>query len=78
MRVGVSGQTWRNWEDGQSGSAQKPAMVAYIAKQLDVDEDWLRHGGPLATDPPQPDGPGGMATSGRAPVTKRELTAIAA
>ncbi|CAI9417158.1 helix-turn-helix domain-containing protein [Nocardioides sp. T2.26MG-1] len=57
MRVGVSGQTWRNWEDGASGPAQKPAMLRYIAEQLDVDEDWLRDGGPLrGAGHPSPDG----------------------
>ncbi len=57
MRVGVSGQTWRNWEAGASASAQKPAMLRYIAEQLDVDEDWLRNGGPLRAAGLPPDGP---------------------
>lgn len=58
MRVGVSGQTWRNWEDGDSAGARKPAMLHFIAQQLDVDETWLREGGPLARSRPLPDGPG--------------------
>ena len=54
LRVGVSGQAWRNWEAGQSVGARKPAMLRYIAEQLHVDEDWLREGGPLTPglDPP--------------------------
>ena len=54
LRVGVSGQAWRNWEAGHSVGARKPAMMEYIAKQLHVDEDWLREGGPLTPglDPP--------------------------
>lgn len=46
-RVGVSGQTWRNWEAGASGGAKHPAMLRYIAGQLGVDETWLRNGGKL-------------------------------
>lgn len=79
MRVGVSGQTWRNWEDGASGSAQKPAMLRYIAEQLGVDEDWLRYGGPLTThEAPPPDGPGEVASATSPPVTKREPMLLAA
>ena len=67
LRVGVSGQTWRNWEDGKSSAAQKPAMLAYIAQQLGVDETWLRDGGPLAgagtQDAPRPDGPEGESAA---------------
>ena len=60
LRVGVSGQTWRNWESGASGAAKKPAMLAYIAQQLHVDEAWLRDGGPMAAaGNPRPDGPDG-------------------
>jgi len=41
-RVGVTGMTWRNWENGVgSKSARKPAMLHYIAAQLGVDVDWL-------------------------------------
>lgn len=62
LLVGVSGQTWRNWEDGASGPAQKPAMLRYIAEQLGVDEDWLRDGGPLSgAGRPSPDGPVALA-----------------
>jgi len=57
MRVGVSGQTWRNWEAGLSAPARKPAMLRYIAEQLCVDEAWLRDGGVLES--PRPGGPGG-------------------
>ncbi|GAW50573.1 uncharacterized protein PD653_4135 [Nocardioides sp. PD653] len=57
LRVGVSGQTWRNWEAGASASAQKPAMLRYIAEQLDVDEAWLRDGGPLLGGGPPDGGP---------------------
>jgi hypothetical protein len=52
--VGVTGTTWLNWERGKHlGSATKPAMLSYIARQLDCDEHWLREGGPLnaSTDP---------------------------
>ncbi len=62
LRVGVSGQTWRNWEDGDSGGARKPAMLRYIAERLGVDEKWLREGGPLAQMNPHPDGPDGGQT----------------
>ena len=58
MRVGVSGQAWRNWEAGKSPGARQPAMLAFIAQQLHVDEDWLRDGGPL-TSGPGPHTPGG-------------------
>ena len=58
LRVGVSGQAWRNWEAERSPGAHQPAMLAYIAQQLGVDEDWLRNGGPL-TGPSSPgDQPG--------------------
>ena len=50
LRVGVSGQAWRNWEAGHSVGARKPAMMEYIAKQLGVSEKWLREGGPLTPD----------------------------
>jgi transcriptional regulator with XRE-family HTH domain len=60
LRVGVSGQTWRNWEAGQSGPARRPAMLRYIAEQLGVSESWLREGGELQRAP-RPDGPGGGA-----------------
>lgn len=60
FRVGVSGTAWRNWEAGKSIGARKPAMLSYIARQLGVDEDWLRDGGPLRTaESPRPDGPDG-------------------
>lgn len=60
LRVGVSGQTWRNWESGSSKAAQKPAMLRYIAEQLRVSETWLRDGGPMAhAKNPHPDGPDG-------------------
>lgn len=48
LRVGVSGQAWRNWEAGTSPGAHQPAMLAFIAQQLGVDEDWLRNGGTLS------------------------------
>jgi len=55
-RVGVSGQTWRNWEAGHyTNAARKPAMLAFIANKLNVREEWLRDGGPL-TACPAPDG----------------------
>lgn len=53
-RVGVTGQSWRNWEAGRSVGARKPAMIRYIAAQLGVDEDWLANGGPLPTGGPGP------------------------
>lgn len=58
LRVGVSGQAWRNWEAGKSVGARKPSMLRYIAEQLGVDEDWLRNGGPL-DNPEGPTPPGG-------------------
>lgn len=58
MRVGVSGQAWRNWEAGKSVGARKPAMIRFIAEQLGVNEDWLRFGGELQKAP-HPDGPNG-------------------
>lgn len=54
MRVGVSGQAWRNWESGRSPGAHQPAMLAFIAQQLGVDHDWLRDGGPLTQGPTSP------------------------
>ena len=57
-RVGVTGQAWRNWESGKSVGARRPAMLAYIAQQLGVSEDWLRFGGELKRAP-HPDGPNG-------------------
>lgn len=52
--IGVSGQTWRNWEEGKSG-ADKPWMLSHIARTFGVDEAWLRDGGPLGPS----DGGGG-------------------
>lgn len=64
LRVGVSGQTWRNWEDGTSPGAKKPAMLRFIAEQLGVDEGWLRDGGPLSSDDqPGPDDGGAQSAS---------------
>jgi len=63
LRVGVSGQTWRNWENGvHSDAARKPAMLRYIAEQLGVDEHWLRYGGPL-TAPDAPSTPASTETT---------------
>jgi transcriptional regulator with XRE-family HTH domain len=59
--VGVSGQAWLNWEKGDSDGAQKPAMLHYIAQQMNVDEDWLRDGGPLS-EQTDDDPSGGGAT----------------
>lgn len=72
MRVGVSGQAWRNWEAGKSVGARKPAMLRYIAEQLGVDEDWLRDGGPLknAPHPGGPDGGRGVRRQGLEPRTQ--------
>lgn len=51
--VGVTAQSWRNWEAGRyTAAARKPSMLAYIAARLRVNEEWLRDGGPLA--PPSP------------------------
>lgn len=61
LRVGVSGQTWRNWEAGNPGGAMRPAMLSYIARQLGVDETWLRDGGPLRASDGGPSGPGGQS-----------------
>jgi hypothetical protein len=65
----AAGQAWRNWEAGQSAGARKPAMVAHIARQLGVDENWLREGGPLpgpgVGKAPHPGGPdGGLRSNG--------------
>jgi transcriptional regulator with XRE-family HTH domain len=75
MRVGVSGQTWRNWEHGvHSEAARRPAMLNHIARQLRVDHDWLEGGGPLVT-PPSPGGgvtkryPHSLVTPRNFPVT---------
>jgi len=54
LRVGVSGQAWRNWEAGKSPGAHQPAMLAFIAHQLGVDEHWLRDGGSLASPDDRP------------------------
>jgi hypothetical protein len=46
--VGVAGQTWRSWETGATtNAARRPAMLDKIAKELGVNLDWLRDGGPL-------------------------------
>ena len=64
LLVGVSGQTWRNWEQGvHVEAARRPAMLAYIADRLGVSESWLRDGGPLVTTPPPTRGPGLTADS---------------
>lgn len=50
MACGVTRQSWSNWERG--GHMQHmESMVAHIARCLNVDEDWLRDGGPLAPAP---------------------------
>lgn len=67
-RVGVSGQTWRNWESGETQGAAKPAMLAYIAQRLEVDLDWLENGGsllPPSTTPPDGTTPGGPGFGSR-------------
>lgn len=65
-RVGVTGQSWRNWEAGRSVGARKPAMVRFIAEQLGVDEEWLLHGGPLRTGGPGPGSEVGADRNGSA------------
>ena len=72
LRVGVSGQAWRNWEAGKSPGARQPAMLAFIAQQLRVDEDWLRDGGPLTSGP----GPGSSRATRQ--YGDHQLTLIAA
>ena len=75
LRVGVSGQAWRNWEAGKSPGAHQPAMLAFIAQQLRVDEDWLRNGGSLT--PPHTPG-GSRVTTPYPTFGSRSLTLIAA
>lgn len=60
LAVGVPRQSWSNWERGKP-IQHEDAMLAKIARVLDVDEDWLRDGGPLggATMRPDPNGPDG-------------------
>jgi transcriptional regulator with XRE-family HTH domain len=72
MRVGVTGQAWRNWENGKSVGARKPSMLGHIARQLDVDEDWLRDGGEMrkAPHPGGPDGGPGVRRQGLEPRTQ--------
>lgn len=60
--VGVSGQTWLNWESGKhTESAKRPSMTHWIAERMEVDEKWLREGGPLREA--GPNGPGGRAVT---------------
>ena len=58
--VGVSRQTWIDWETGKSPGAKKPAMLAYIAQQMRVKEEWLREGGPLRTSGDDDNGGDGL------------------
>lgn len=51
---GVKPATWSTWERGVHKPPHLEAIVKAIASGLDVDEDWLLNGGPLAPDP----GPG--------------------
>lgn len=61
--VGVTGQTWLNWEKGAYSAAQRPAMLNWIAEKLDVDVDWLRDGGPLNPDDDDSPPPGPRSTN---------------
>lgn len=79
LRVGVSGQTWRNWEAGTSPGAKKPSMLAYIAEQLGVDFQWLRDGGPLnGGGDPEGGGAsiGGIGLDSGDPTTTQEYVAL--
>lgn len=61
--IGVSGQTWLNWERGiHTDSAMRPMQLHWIAEKMDVDEDWLRNGGPL-TEMPAPEPPNGSGAT---------------
>jgi transcriptional regulator with XRE-family HTH domain len=67
LAVGESRQTWANWERGKP-MRHRDAVIAKIARALDVDEDWLRDGGPLGpTGHTDPDGPEGQDGAGWLP-----------
>jgi len=51
-RCGVSHQSWSNWERGRI-PRDKVEIADAIAEGLDIDRDWLLHGGPL-TAPAKP------------------------
>lgn len=48
----VKPATWSTWERGVHRPPHFEAMVKAIAAGLDVDEAWLRDGGPLMPEPP--------------------------
>jgi transcriptional regulator with XRE-family HTH domain len=75
-RCGVKPATWGTWERGVHKPPHFEAMVKAIATGLEVDEVWLRDGGPLAPDP-GPLGPRGLATvsdGGSAPSVPKART----
>lgn len=48
----VKPATWSTWERGVHRPPHFEAMVKAIAGGLNVDETWLRDGGPLLPEPP--------------------------
>jgi transcriptional regulator with XRE-family HTH domain len=57
QRIGVSHTTWQEWERGRS--EPRYSQLRQIADALNVDYEWLVHGGRLGgggggTQPPQP------------------------
>lgn len=58
-RCGVKPATWSTWERGVHKPPHLGAIVKAIAAGLEVDEEWLLHGGPLTPDPgpTDPEGP---------------------
>ena len=65
-RCGIKPATWSTWERGVHKPPHFEAMVKAIASGLDVDEMWLRDGGPLAPDPGPGDPPPITTLSDRA------------
>lgn len=48
----VKPASWSNWERGVHRPPHYEAIVKAIASGLEVDERWLREGGPLLPEPP--------------------------
>ena len=46
-RCGLGAQNWSNWEHGRV-PRDKVEVAEAVAEGLNVDRDWLLHGGPLA------------------------------
>lgn len=56
LRTGLGRGAWQKWERG-TPPQNMAEVVTIIARELDVDRDWLMWGGPLGSpgDPPSPD-----------------------